>query len=198
MSPDAPVEIVAAKRRLRAACRERRRAAYHTAGAETFAAAVGHFLEAITLAPGCAVSGYWPMRDEFDVRPLMAALFARGHVCALPVVAGRGRALVFRVWEPGDELVEGTFGTSVPTDDAAEVTPRVLVVPMLAFDARGYRLGYGGGCYDRTLAGLRAEGRVDCAVGLAFAAQRVDKVPNDATDQRLDWVVTERQALEIA
>ncbi len=198
MSPDANEEIVAAKRRLRAEARERRRAAHRDAGADTFAAAAGHFLAAIALAPGCVVSGYWPMRDEFDVRPLMAALFARGHVCALPEVAGWGKPLAFRVWRPGDRLVEATFGTSVPGEDAAAATPRVLIVPLLAFDSRGYRLGYGGGYYDRTLRLLRSRGRVDCAVGLAFEAQRVEEAPNGASDERLDWVVTEKHALEIA
>ena len=198
VSPDANDEIVAAKQRLRPEARARRRAAYRAAGVDAFAAAAGHFLEAIALAPGCVVSGYWPFRDEFDPRPLMAALLARGHVCALPVVAGRGKPLAFRVWRPGDELVEGTFGISAPGDDAAAATPRVLIVPLLAFDSRGYRLGYGGGYYDRTLGVLRAEGRVECAVGLGFEAQRVDAVPGGASDERLDWVVTERRALEVA
>jgi 5-formyltetrahydrofolate cyclo-ligase len=88
------------------------------------------------------------------------------------------------------KLVEGVFKAMIP-EDGAWVEPSVLIVPLLAFDARGYRLGYGGGFYDRTLEGLRARGPV-LAVGFAFAAQEVAEVPTDATDQRLDAVVTER------
>ena len=101
-------------------------------------------------APAPAVSGYWPMGDEFDVRPLMTRLCERGHVCALPVVVVRGEALKFRRWQPGDRLTEAGFGTHEPGAQAAVVVPEIVLAPLLAFDTAGRRLGYGGGFYDRT------------------------------------------------
>lgn len=188
---DAP--MVRAKRDLRGPCETRRRAAAQTAGAWAGADAVGIFLAAVALPEGCVVSGYWPMRHEFDVRPLLTALHERGHPCALPVVMGRGQALVFRAWRPGDGLIDAAFGTRIPPPDALALTPKLLLVPLLAFDDRGYRLGYGGGFYDRSLAALPAP----IAVGCAYEAQRIDAVPIDHHDRRLDWIVTEKRALEI-
>ncbi|MGI1662708.1 5-formyltetrahydrofolate cyclo-ligase [Palleronia sp. KMU-117] len=144
----------------------------------------------IALAPfkGRALSGYLPIRSEADPTPAMTAMARHGPV-GVPEVVGRGLPLRFRRWTPGAVLEEGVFGVMVPKD-AAEVVPSVLIVPMLAFDARGYRLGYGGGFYDRTLAALREAGDV-FALGLAFAAQEVDALPVEATDQPLDAIVTE-------
>jgi 5-formyltetrahydrofolate cyclo-ligase len=135
---------------------------------------------------GRVLSGYMPMRTEIDPLPAMAA--HRGPV-GVPVILGKGQALRFREWTPGARMVEGSFKALIP-EEGAWVEPEVLIVPLLAFDARGYRLGYGGGFYDRTLAGLRARGPV-LAVGFGFAAQEVAEVPTDAFDQRLDAVVTE-------
>ena len=135
---------------------------------------------------GRVLSGYMPMRTEIDPLPAMAA--HRGTV-GVPVIIGKGQALRFREWTPGARMVEGAFKALIP-EEGLWVDPQVLIVPLLAFDARGYRLGYGGGFYDRTLEGLRAKGPV-LAVGFAFAAQEVAEVPIDATDQRLDAVVTE-------
>ena len=153
-------------------------------------------LDSIDMPDGCAVSAYWPIGSELDPRELMRLLHERGHPVCLPVVTGTGRPLVFRAWAPGDTLEPAGFGTQAPTTGQPELTPRVLLVPMLAFDRDGYRLGYGGGFYDRTLGKLRAEGGVT-AVGLAFAAQEVPAVPRDASDQRLDWIVTESEAIVI-
>jgi 5-formyltetrahydrofolate cyclo-ligase len=136
---------------------------------------------------GKVLSGYMPMRTEIDPLPAMAA--HQGSV-GVPVILGKGQALRFREWSPGCRMIEGAFKALIP-EEGAWVEPEVLIVPMLAFDARGYRLGYGGGFYDRTLEGLR-DRRPVLAVGFAFAAQEVAKVPTDATDQRLDAVVTER------
>ena len=165
------------------------------------AAVTDRFLAAVAMPPGATVSGYWPMRSELDPRPLMSALSARGHPVCLPVVTGKDRPLLFRAWRPGDALEPGGFGTQVPPPnqmgaDQEEIVPSYLLVPLLAFDRAGYRLGYGGGFYDRTLAALRAVGPVS-AIGLAFAAQEIDSVPHDATDARLDWIVTEAEAIEI-
>jgi 5-formyltetrahydrofolate cyclo-ligase len=136
---------------------------------------------------GRVLSGYMPMRTEIDPLPAMAA---HQGVVGVPVIIGKAMPLRFREWSPGCRLVEGAFKALVP-EEGAWIEPEVLIVPLLAFDARGYRLGYGGGFYDRTLEGLRAKGPV-LAVGFAFAAQEVAEVPIDATDQRLDVMVTEK------
>ena len=190
-------EIALAKRGLRADCEAQRQIASGDAGPQAGADAVSHFFTAMDPPAGCVVSGYWPMRHEFDVRPLLAAFHERGHVCALPVVVGKGQPLEFRAWTPGATLVEAAFGTRVPPADVRVVTPTLLLVPLLAFDDRGYRLGYGGGFYDRTLANIRAGGLAPVAVGCAFEGQRIDAVPVNATDQRLDWLVTESRAIQI-
>jgi 5-formyltetrahydrofolate cyclo-ligase len=133
------------------------------------------------------LAGYMPMRTEID--PL-AAMAAHPGVVGVPVIVGQGQALRFREWTPGCGMVAGEFGALVP-QAGVWVVPRVVIVPLVAFDARGYRLGYGGGFYDRTLEGLRARGPV-VAVGFAFAAQELAEVPIEATDQPLDVIVTER------
>lgn len=135
---------------------------------------------------GKALSGYMAMRTEID--PLAAMVAHQGPVC-VPVIVGRGQALRFREWTPGCTMIAGEFGAEIP-QDGPWIDPEVLIVPLLAFDARGYRLGYGGGFYDRTLQALRAR-RPTFAVGFAFADQELPMVPIDDTDQRLDAVVTE-------
>ena len=140
---------------------------------------------------GVALAGYMPMRTEIDPLPAMAA--HQGPV-GVPVIMARATPLQFRSWSPVAEMVAGEFGALIPAN-GDWIAPRVLIVPLLAFDTQGYRLGYGGGFYDRTLAELRARGPVT-AVGYAFAAQRVDAVPIDGHDQRLDAVVTEQGVLE--
>ena len=137
------------------------------------------------------VSGFWPMGEEIDVRPLLGALHEDGHRLALPVTPPRGQPLAFRAWSPGAVLEHGPFGTSQPSPNSVEVEPDALLVPLLAFDATGFRLGYGGGYYDRTLRRLRAR-RPVVAVGVAFEAQRVERVPAGPHDERLDWLLTER------
>jgi 5-formyltetrahydrofolate cyclo-ligase len=159
--------------------------------ADAFAAGQGQAAEILAdfLAgqAGKTLSGYMPMRTEIDPLPAMAA--HRGPV-GVPVILGKGQPLRFREWTPGARMVEGAFKALIP-EEGAWVEPQVLIVPMLAFDARGYRLGYGGGFYDRTLEGLRARGPV-LAVGFAFSVQEVPEVPIEPTDQRLDAVVTEQ------
>jgi 5-formyltetrahydrofolate cyclo-ligase len=135
---------------------------------------------------GRVLAGYMPMRTEID--PL-AAMVAHQGVVGVPVIMGKGRALRFREWTPGCAMVPGEFGALIPAE-GAWVVPEVLIVPLVAFDARGYRLGYGGGYYDRTLAGLRAGGQV-LAIGFAFTGQELPQVPIEPTDQRLDLIVTE-------
>lgn len=139
-----------------------------------------------------ALAGYMPMRTEIDCLPAMAA--HKGPV-GVPVISGPDRPLTFRRWHPGAAMVAGAFGALIPVV-AEEVVPEVLIVPLLAFDRAGYRLGYGGGFYDRTLEGLRARGPVT-AIGFAFAAQEVDRVPTEPTDQKLDLIVTERGVIRV-
>ncbi len=153
-----------------------------------------NFIAAIDMPPAAAVSGFLPINGEIDVRPLLAALGARGHSVALPVVLARRQPLAFREWADGAPLEDGPFGTRHPGGDAATIAPDVLLVPLLAFDRSGGRLGYGGGYYDRTLAALRRTKPV-LAVGVAYGEQEVPDVPCDSDDQPLDWVVTDREAI---
>jgi 5-formyltetrahydrofolate cyclo-ligase len=149
------------------------------------------------IEPGRVISGYAPIGNEIDIVPLLALLAVRGITLALPVVRKATRILEFRVWSPGEMLEPGVFGTRHPSLDSKIVTPDMLLVPMLAFDDTGHRLGYGGGYYDATLQSLRAAGPVT-AVGCAFAAQRVASLPVESNDQRLDWLVTEQDALRFS
>ncbi len=183
------------KRRLRAEAK-RLRAASAAAADGAAEALRDRLLADLALPEGAVVSAYWPLGSELDPRPLMDALHGRGHPIALPVVAGPERPLVFRAWAPGDPLRAAAFNTREPGPDKPELSPRVLLVPLLAFDRTGYRLGYGGGFYDRTLAGLRARGPV-LAVGLAYAGQEVAAVPRGANDRRLDWIATETETIGI-
>ncbi len=160
-----------------------RRAVAHAAGQGQ---AAEHLAGVLAGHAGRVLSGYMPMRTEIDPLPAMAA--HRGPVC-VPVIAGKGLPLTFRAWHPEAEMADGPFGARVP-EMGDWLEPQVLIVPLLAFDALGYRLGYGGGFYDRTLEGLRARGPIT-AIGYAFAAQEVAEVPREATDQRLDLIVTE-------
>lgn len=139
------------------------------------------------------VSGFWPIKEEIDIRPLMQALFDGGCRIALPVVQGRGQCLLFRAWKPGEPLEAGVFGTLQPSASAETLEPDALLVPLLACDGEGWRLGYGGGFYDRTLDDLRKK-RPVTAIGVGFDLQFVPEVPHGADDQRLDWLLTDRRA----
>jgi len=135
------------------------------------------------------VAGYLPIRTEADPLAAMTALCFANRV-VVPVVIGAGRPLEFREWTPGCRLEEGSFGVMIPVDGQALV-PDLLITPLVAFDRRLFRLGYGGGFYDRTLEHLRARGPA-FALGFAYSAQCLDDLPLEPTDQPLDAVVTER------
>lgn len=135
---------------------------------------------------GRVLAGYMPMRTEIDPLPAMAA--HQGPVC-VPVIPGPDMPLRFREWTPGCAMEAGAFGALIPAE-GAWLEPEVLIVPLLSFDRRGFRLGYGGGFYDRTLERLRARGTT-LALGFAFAAQEVAEVPIEPTDQPLDAILTE-------
>jgi 5-formyltetrahydrofolate cyclo-ligase len=139
------------------------------------------------------VSGFWPIKDEIDIRPLMTQLHGEGCRLALPVVHGRSQRLSFRAWKPGDPLESGVFGTLQPSAGCETLEPDVLLVPLLACDSEGWRLGYGGGYYDRTLEALRRRRKV-AAIGVGFDLQVVPDVPHGADDHRLDWLLTDRRA----
>jgi 5-formyltetrahydrofolate cyclo-ligase len=131
------------------------------------------------------------MPGEMDPAPLLHALLQRGHAVALPVVVARDAPLAFRAWHAGMVLEPGVLGIPVPPASSPLVVPDVLLVPLIAFDALGRRLGQGGGFYDRTLARRRAEGPGVLALGLAFAVQEIPEVPEEAFDERLDGIITE-------
>ena len=164
---------------------------------EAAAAAAAHLLHAVDVAPGVTVAGYAAMRGELDPRPALLALEARGCRTVLPHTTGRGEPLRFLEAPEGLAGSMDTLGIAAPPASAAEFDPDLLLVPLAAFDRRGYRLGYGGGFYDAALARLRAGGTIT-AVGWAFAAQEVEAIPAEPHDARLDWIVTEREAIYIS
>lgn len=181
------------KQRLRQEARARRK---QLAGAlpdyaQYIAARYADDFDGLGFAPDAVVAGYWPFREEADPRPLMQVLAAKSHPLVLPRIARRSAPLEFRRWIEGDPMRPNAFGIAEPLATAEIVTPSIVLVPLLAFDAAGYRLGYGGGYYDRTLALLRAARKV-IAVGFAYAGQEVPGVPRREHDEPLDAIVTEK------
>ncbi|CAN7431481.1 5-formyltetrahydrofolate cyclo-ligase [Bosea sp. LjRoot90] len=135
------------------------------------------------------VSAYWPMRSEADPRPILEALHERGLPLCLPAIIEK--RMLFRRWAPWEPIVPGGFGTLVPSPEEPEVKPTILIVPLAAFDRRGYRIGYGKGYYDRVIAELEPA----LTIGIAYAAQEITEVPAEAHDRRLDWIVTQDEAI---
>jgi 5-formyltetrahydrofolate cyclo-ligase len=168
----------------------RRKARAHraTLTRSDYAGAIARYASDLDLVPGAVVAGYFPFRDEADPRALMAALSAKGHQLALPVVES-GLPLVFRAWKMGDAMHANAdaYGIPEPLAAAPAVVPALVLVPLLAFDADGHRLGYGGGYYDRTLDALKGVP----AVGIAYAGQEVPLLPREGHDHPLDAVITE-------
>ena len=155
-----------------------------------------NFLVRLPWQKARTIAGYVSIKDEADVEPLLRQLSDQGKDLVLPAVKAPGEPLEFRRWRPGDALESGHFDTLHPSDAAERAVPDLLLVPMLAFDATGGRLGYGGGYYDRTLAALRQAGTV-VAAGIAYAAQLQEGLPRETHDQPMDWIVTEQSAWEI-
>jgi len=181
---------------LRAAARALRREAHERAGPGASLLIADNFLTRLPWRKAQTVAGYVSLGDEADVAPLLGLLAGQGVDLVLPAVAERDAALEFRRWRPEDPLETGLFATRHPGDAAERVTPDLLLVPLLAYDLEGGRLGYGGGYYDRTLEALRSAGPVT-AVGIGYAAQRMDGLPRETHDQPLDWIVTEQDVWEI-
>lgn len=181
-------DLTDVKAAARKAAFARRKAAYEAAGG----ASSGHLSEVLAGYRGVPLSGYMPIRTEIDPVPAMEEAAAHGPV-GVPVIQGKGLPLKFSRWEPGCALKEGPFGAMIPeVDDVFE--PEILIVPLVAFDRSGGRLGYGGGFYDRTLELLRSK-RATLAIGFAFAAQEAEALPLEPTDQPLDMVITEREVI---
>ena len=177
------------KRAERTRALARRAAAFVAHGSSAGARLADHGLSFLKTTPGAVVSGFSAIRDEIDPAALLARLHAAGFRLGLPVMQGKGLPLLFRAWSPGDAMGKVQWGIAEPLPDKPVLEPDVLLVPLLAFDPAGYRLGYGGGFYDRTLARLRAIKPV-VAVGVAYDELKVDAVPHQGYDQPLDWVLT--------
>ncbi|MEE4348390.1 MAG: 5-formyltetrahydrofolate cyclo-ligase [Paracoccaceae bacterium] len=177
-------DLTAIKAEARRAAFARRKAAFDAMGPDH----AGYLVDALAPHAGKVMAGYMPMRTEISPMAAMRTMAATGPVC-VPVIQGKGQPLRFARWTPDAVMVAGEFGALVP-EVLDWLEPAVLIVPLVAFDRRGGRLGYGGGFYDRTLAGLRARGPV-LALGFAFAAQEAEALPLEATDQPLDMIVTE-------
>lgn len=181
-------DLTAIKAEARRAAFARRKLAFDALGPDH----AGLLRDVLAGQQGKVLAGYMPMRTEISPLAAMRAHAATGAVC-VPVIQGKGLPLRFARWTPDCAMVAGAFGAQVP-GHLEWLEPEVLIVPLVAFDRRGGRLGYGGGFYDRTLAGLRARGPV-LAVGFAFAAQEAEALPLEATDQPLDMVVTEAEVI---
>ncbi len=186
MSTDPAVE---AKKRLRAEAKRTRATAFARHGRAPSEAIAEHGIGFAGRSAPAVVSGFLAIGEEIDPSPLMRRLQAEGYSLALPVMEGKGKPLLFRAWAPGDPLEEVMWGIREPLPSAPLLEPDIVLGPLLAFDTAGYRLGYGGGFYDRTLARLRALKPI-VSIGLAYDEQRVDAVPYSGYDERLDWVLT--------
>ncbi len=183
------MDLTEVKAAARKAAFARRKEAFANAGPGQSA----HLSEVLAGYRGVPLAGYMPIRTEISPLAAMAEAAAHGPV-GVPVIQGEGRPLEFSRWEPDAPLRAGPFGAKVPeVDDYFE--PEIVIVPLVAFDAKGGRLGYGGGFYDRTLERLRAR-RATLAIGFAFDAQEADGLPLEPTDQPLDMVITETRILE--
>ncbi|HEY0223120.1 MAG TPA: 5-formyltetrahydrofolate cyclo-ligase [Pseudolabrys sp.] len=191
--PDA-IEIQNQKKELRGAVLALRDALSPTAR-QAAAEAIAARTFPVAIAPGMIVSGFSPMKTEVNPIPLMRKLSEAGARLALPCIVGRGHALIMRAWDFGAPLAAGQWGIREPMPDAPEVAPDIMIVPLAAFDRAGQRIGYGAGYYDMTIAALRAKKKV-VAVGVAFAAQEISKVPATERDERLDLMLTERETID--
>jgi 5-formyltetrahydrofolate cyclo-ligase len=147
----------------------------------------GHLDTLIGDPAGRIVSLYWPFRGEPDLRPWVASITARGARAALPVVVQKGRPLIFRAYRPGDRLEKGVWNIPIPAD-GAEIVPEVVLAPVVGFDRQGYRLGYGGGFFDRTLAALPTKPLV---IGVGYTSQAIPTIHPQPHDIAMDRIVTE-------
>ncbi len=181
-------DLAEIKARARKAAFARRKIAFESAGPGL----AGNLSAVLAGYRGVPLSGFVPIRTEIDPLPAMTEAAAHG-VVGVPVIIGKGQALRFSRWQPDGAMIPGPFGAMIPAvEDFFD--PEILIVPLVAFDASGGRLGYGGGFYDRTLEGLR-NARPTLAIGFAFDEQQAQDLPLEATDQPLDMVVTQTRVL---
>ena len=190
--PDPLADLKSQIRRDAVARRDALPAAARAAAAEAIAARPFP----LKIAPSAIVSGFMPLKTEINPLPLMRKLAEAGAQLALPAIDGRGKALIIRAFAFGDALNSGQWGIREPKPGAPEVAPDILLVPMLAFDRRGNRIGYGAGYYDMTIGKFRATKQV-IACGIAYAAQEIAEVPVSERDARLDLVLTEREVIDL-
>lgn len=183
-------DIVADKTALRARMKAVRAGISVAEQQEAAAAIAAQRLAGIAgVVPGAIISGFLSIDSEINPGPLMAELRRAGHPLCLPVIVAKGQPLTFRAFQPGDALKTVQWGIREPTDDKPELLPDIVLTAGLAFDPQGYRLGFGGGYYDRTLRKIRDIKPV-LAIGLAYDVQRIDAVPHLDYDERLDWILT--------
>ncbi len=189
------MSIAEQKAALREVAKKNRKEAVSAAGetaSDQFTANLLTLAGDLGVGPRSVVAGYRAMSSELNVTPALQALAENvGATCVLPVVVGKDQPLIFREWFNGLELEPGGFGTHHPPASQLERLPDLLMIPLLAFDRTGYRLGWGGGFYDRTVGGYREKGHQIVAIGAAYAGQEVDAVAHDHLDQPVDWIVTE-------
>ena len=186
--------IVARKRRLRTEARKRRDEA--AAKSDIGARLIDLFEQHVSLPRDITISGYYPVGSEANILPLLNALQQKGLDLSLPVVDKSHSPLIFRRWDEATEMQEGACGILEPTPDAASVYPGLMLIPLLAFDRQGNRLGYGGGFYDLSIRSIREQQPV-YALGIAFAAQEVTAVPCDKNATTLDGILTEKGVIRV-
>ena len=179
------------KAQLREEVRAERLMAFREGACEASKKLSHHLLVLLESQPVFKIAGYWAVGSEINLFPLLGDLDEKGWNVSLPVVLKKDAPLIFRRWRLGDELIMGPFNTMQPKPSCDEVTPNVILVPLLAFDNQKFRLGQGGGFYDRTLEQLKNSNGGVVSIGVAFAAQEVNAVPRDQYDERLDFIVTE-------
>jgi 5-formyltetrahydrofolate cyclo-ligase len=189
------------KHELRKIAKQQRTEAVLHAGSEADVHFTEHLLsiaDKIGIGSDTVIGGYWAMSNEFNVGAAMRALMEQYDLkCALPVVIAKDTPLVFRRWTHGMKLEPGGFGTEHPPESSPECVPDVLLIPLLAFDMQGYRVGWGGGFYDRTLDKMQRDGHRHTAIGSAYSGQQMASIVHDELDQPVDWVVTERYAHQV-
>ena len=178
------------KRKLREAMLARRMQLPHAAMVSASVSVARHFADHPILAFAPSFAGYRAMRGELDVMEIFKLMARYNKATALPCVTP-AQSLIYRAWQLGDPLSRHTLGMEEPTPNAPEITPAIILVPLIAFDGEGYRLGYGGGYYDRTMEALRAVEKPPLFIGVAYSMQEVELVPTDERDAPLDGILTE-------
>lgn len=182
--------IATEKRKLREEMQRKRMAIPHAAMVSASQSVARHFADHPILAFAPSFAGYRAMRGELDVMELFKQMARFERATALPCVTPE-KTLIYRSWSLGDSLVRHTLGMEEPSSDAAEITPEIILVPLLAFDGEGYRLGYGAGYYDRTMQSLRECENPPLFIGVGFTNQEIEQVPTEENDQPLDGILTE-------